>query len=170
MCYPIQWHSACACVGHSDAVCAHAGTLKAWCHILEHYGTLPLATVMAPAIRHATNGFGASECVFLFVYPVLGRITSSQETRTSPDLFLPKCDLLGCVQVPRGYHQELRSSHQPLPRHRCSLHAFRSSTLSRCVTCSNLPHITSTAHCMDNYRTSLIADDPNNQCGFALAS
>ena len=38
------------------------GTLKAWCHILETYGTLPLATVMAPAIRHATNGFGASEC------------------------------------------------------------------------------------------------------------
>eukprot|EP01044_Picomonas_judraskeda_P012476 COSAG03_NODE_1787_length_3522_cov_7.939819_4_plen_204_part_00 len=37
------------------------GTLKAWCHILANYGTLPLTTVMAPAIRHATNGFGASE-------------------------------------------------------------------------------------------------------------
>ena len=36
------------------------GTLKAWCHILERYGTLSLPTVMAPAIRHAANGFGAS--------------------------------------------------------------------------------------------------------------
>ena len=84
VCHPVQWHSARACVGHSDAVCAHAGTLKAWCHILEHYGTLPLATVMAPAIRHATNGFGASECVRLFVclFALCSRNTSSQETLT----------------------------------------------------------------------------------------
>jgi gamma-glutamyltranspeptidase/glutathione hydrolase len=33
------------------------GTLKAWCEVLERFGTLPLEAVMEPAIRHATRGF-----------------------------------------------------------------------------------------------------------------
>jgi gamma-glutamyltranspeptidase / glutathione hydrolase len=33
------------------------GALKAWCLTLERYGTLPLADVMEPAIRHAARGF-----------------------------------------------------------------------------------------------------------------
>lgn len=33
------------------------GTLAGWCHVLEHYGTMPLATVMGPAIRRAEEGF-----------------------------------------------------------------------------------------------------------------
>ncbi len=38
------------------AVCV-PGTLKGWCEALERFGTLPLADVMAPAIRHAAAGF-----------------------------------------------------------------------------------------------------------------
>jgi gamma-glutamyltranspeptidase/glutathione hydrolase len=41
--------------------------LKAWCHTLERYGTLPLAEVMAPAIRVAGRGFTVtpylSDCI-----------------------------------------------------------------------------------------------------------
>ncbi|WP_419897585.1 gamma-glutamyltransferase [Roseomonas sp. USHLN139] len=33
------------------------GTLKGWCEALERFGTLPLATVLEPAIRHARRGF-----------------------------------------------------------------------------------------------------------------
>ena len=33
------------------------GTLAGWCEMLERFGTLDLATVMQPAIRHAERGF-----------------------------------------------------------------------------------------------------------------
>jgi gamma-glutamyltranspeptidase/glutathione hydrolase len=33
------------------------GTLKGWCEALERFGTLKLAAVLEPAIRHAGNGF-----------------------------------------------------------------------------------------------------------------
>jgi gamma-glutamyltranspeptidase/glutathione hydrolase len=33
------------------------GTLSAWCEMLARFGTLPLEAVMAPAIRHAAQGF-----------------------------------------------------------------------------------------------------------------
>ena len=33
------------------------GTLRAWCELLERFGTADLATAMAPAIRHAERGF-----------------------------------------------------------------------------------------------------------------
>lgn len=43
------------------------GNLKAWCEMLERFGTLSLADVMEPAIRHATRGFTVtaylSECI-----------------------------------------------------------------------------------------------------------
>ncbi len=39
---------------------ATPGNLKAWCEILERFGTLPLADVAAPAIRHAENGYRAT--------------------------------------------------------------------------------------------------------------
>ena len=43
------------------------GTLAAWCEMLTRFGTLDLATVMAPAIRHAERGFRVtnylSECI-----------------------------------------------------------------------------------------------------------
>ncbi|MDP6667110.1 MAG: gamma-glutamyltransferase, partial [Dehalococcoidia bacterium] len=37
------------------------GTLKAWTEALERWGTIPLADVMGPAVRYATQGFRASE-------------------------------------------------------------------------------------------------------------
>src|ERR1700675_4037192 len=43
------------------------GSLKAWCETLQRFGTLPLADVMAPAIKHASRGFAATpylhECI-----------------------------------------------------------------------------------------------------------
>jgi len=43
------------------------GTLAAWCEMRERFGTLDLASVMAPAIRHAEHGFRVtgylSECI-----------------------------------------------------------------------------------------------------------
>jgi gamma-glutamyltranspeptidase/glutathione hydrolase len=58
-------------VGRVNAVgglsVATPGNLKAWCEILDRFGTLPLADVIAPAIRHAERGFRATpylaECV-----------------------------------------------------------------------------------------------------------
>jgi len=46
---------------------ATPGSLLAWCHALRHYGTMPLADVMQPAIRHAMRGFTVtpylSDCI-----------------------------------------------------------------------------------------------------------
>ncbi|MBP0466310.1 gamma-glutamyltransferase [Roseomonas sp. PWR1] len=58
-------------VGRANAVgglaVATPGNLKAWCEMLARFGTLPLADVMAPAIRHAERGYRATpylaECV-----------------------------------------------------------------------------------------------------------
>jgi len=51
-------------VGRVNAVgglsVATPGNLKAWCEILQRFGSLPLADVMAPAIRHAERGFRAT--------------------------------------------------------------------------------------------------------------
>ena len=57
--------------GRENAVGAKAiaapGSLRAWCEMLERYGTLSLADVMEPAIRHASRGFIVtpylSECI-----------------------------------------------------------------------------------------------------------
>ena len=46
---------------------AAPGNLAGWCEVLTRFGTLPLADVMEPAIRHATHGFRVTpylhECV-----------------------------------------------------------------------------------------------------------
>jgi gamma-glutamyltranspeptidase/glutathione hydrolase len=51
-------------VGRANAVgglsVAAPGNLKAWCEILARFGSMPLADVMAPAIRHAENGYRAT--------------------------------------------------------------------------------------------------------------
>src|SRR4051794_30823792 len=43
------------------------GSLKAWCETLTRFGTMPLADVMQPAIKHARRGFAATpylhECI-----------------------------------------------------------------------------------------------------------
>ena len=46
---------------------AAPGSLLAWCHALRRYGTMSLADVMQPAIRHAARGFTVtpylSDCI-----------------------------------------------------------------------------------------------------------
>jgi gamma-glutamyltranspeptidase / glutathione hydrolase len=46
---------------------ATAGSLKAWCETLRRFGTMSLADVMQPAIKHASRGFVATpylhECI-----------------------------------------------------------------------------------------------------------
>src|SRR4029077_2986072 len=46
---------------------ATPGSLLAWCHALRRYGTMSLADVMQPALRHATRGFSVtpylSDCI-----------------------------------------------------------------------------------------------------------
>jgi len=46
---------------------ATPGSLRAWCHALDSYGTMALADVMQPAIRHAARGFTVtpylSDCI-----------------------------------------------------------------------------------------------------------
>jgi len=46
---------------------AAPGSLRAWCLALGRYGTMPLADVMQPAIRHAAQGFSVtpylSDCI-----------------------------------------------------------------------------------------------------------
>jgi gamma-glutamyltranspeptidase/glutathione hydrolase len=43
------------------------GNLRAWCETLERFGSMPLADVMVPAIRHAARGFNVTpylaECI-----------------------------------------------------------------------------------------------------------
>ena len=43
------------------------GSLKAWCETLQRFGTMPLADVMQPAIKHAARGYAATpylhECI-----------------------------------------------------------------------------------------------------------
>ncbi|MEM8859215.1 MAG: gamma-glutamyltransferase [Chloroflexota bacterium] len=45
-------------LGH--LACGVPGTLKAWCELLENYGTLDLETVLQPAIQYAEDGFRAT--------------------------------------------------------------------------------------------------------------
>jgi gamma-glutamyltranspeptidase / glutathione hydrolase len=46
---------------------AAPGSLRAWCLALDRFGTMPLADVMQPAIRHAARGFAVtpylSDCI-----------------------------------------------------------------------------------------------------------
>lgn len=65
---------------------AAAGAVPGWCALLARFGTMPLADVMAPAIRHAAAGFR--------VTPYLAECTASFAGELAPDpglaaLFLP---------------------------------------------------------------------------------
>ena len=66
-----DWPAALETVGRANAVGASSvavpGNLLAWCAALERHGSLPLADVMAPAIRLAARGFAVTpylaECI-----------------------------------------------------------------------------------------------------------
>src|SRR5437899_5786428 len=55
---------------------ATPGSLRAWCHALDQYGTMSLADVMQPAIRHATRGVTVtpylSDCIESAAADLLG--------------------------------------------------------------------------------------------------
>lgn len=80
-------------VGNRNAVgpgaIASAGAVIGWCTLLERCGTMPLADVIEPAIRHAANGFR--------VTPYLAECTASlaAELRADPlmaGMFVPGDD------------------------------------------------------------------------------
>jgi gamma-glutamyltranspeptidase / glutathione hydrolase len=52
---------------HGPKAVAVPGSLKAWCETLQRFGTMNLADVMQPAIKHASRGFAATpylhECI-----------------------------------------------------------------------------------------------------------
>ncbi len=62
------------------------GALKAWCEVLDQFGTMTLADVMQPAIRYAENGFRASKHLCNLVDENAQLIRSFSETRR---IFMP---------------------------------------------------------------------------------
>lgn len=90
-------------VGRTNAVgglaVATPGNLKAWCEILDRFGSLPLADVMAPAIRHAERGFRAT--------PYLAECAGE----AAPDML--KDPAIAALYVPDG--MKLRAGHRIVP-------------------------------------------------------
>ena len=62
---PLPGAAALETVGDLNAVgaqaVASAGAVIGWCTLLDRYGTMPLADVMAPAIRYAARGFRVTQ-------------------------------------------------------------------------------------------------------------
>ena len=75
---------------------ATPGNLKAWCEMLARFGSFPLADVMAPAIRHAENGYRAT--------PYLAECAGE----AAPDLV--KDPAIAALYVPDG--QKLKPGHR----------------------------------------------------------
>ena len=59
---------------------AVGGTLKGWAHAVERYGRLPLAEVVAPAVRFAREGFRATPYLCSFIEKDLDFIRRYPET------------------------------------------------------------------------------------------
>jgi gamma-glutamyltranspeptidase/glutathione hydrolase len=76
--------------GRENAIGAKAvavpGTLKGWCETLARFGTLPLADVMAPAIRHAAHGFAVTPYLAECIAEVAGDLARDPEIAR---LYLP---------------------------------------------------------------------------------
>jgi gamma-glutamyltranspeptidase/glutathione hydrolase len=70
------------------------GALRAWCHTLGRYGTLPLADVLEPAIRHAARGWIAT--------PYLSDAIGDCAADLSADAGLAATFLPGGAPVPPG--------------------------------------------------------------------
>src|SRR5690606_18400146 len=65
---------------------ATPGTLRGWCDALEHFGRLPLADVMEPAIRHARRGFAVTPYLAACVREAAADLANDREIA---DLYLP---------------------------------------------------------------------------------
>ncbi len=76
--------------GRENAIGAKAvaapGALKGWCETLARFGTLPLADVMAPAIRHAARGFAVTPYLAECIAEVAGDLARDPEIAR---LYLP---------------------------------------------------------------------------------
>ncbi len=59
------------------------GCVDGWCLLHERFGRLPLAEVLAPAIRHAEEGFPAS-LLLAFVAPMVADVPGVDEWATRP--------------------------------------------------------------------------------------
>jgi gamma-glutamyltranspeptidase/glutathione hydrolase len=59
------------------------GCVDGWCMLHGRYGRLPLDIVLAPAIRHAEDGFPAS-LLLAFVAPLVARVPGVDEWATRP--------------------------------------------------------------------------------------
>lgn len=92
------------------------GNLKAWCETLERFGTLPLETVMEPAIRHAARGFRVTNYLASCIEEI------SDDMKLDPAIaavFLPGGKPLaeGALLVQADYAQTLREIAQKGPDH-----------------------------------------------------
>ncbi|WP_430436633.1 gamma-glutamyltransferase [Oceanibaculum nanhaiense] len=92
------------------------GNLKAWCETLERFGSLPLDTVMEPAIRHAARGFRVTNYLASCIDEI------SDDLKLDPAIaaiFLPGGKPLaeGALLVQRDYAQTLREIAEKGPDH-----------------------------------------------------
>ncbi|MFO7481516.1 gamma-glutamyltransferase, partial [Oceanibaculum nanhaiense] len=92
------------------------GNLKAWCETLERFGSLPLDTVMEPAIRHAARGFRVTNYLASCIEEI------SDDLKLDPAIaaiFLPGGTPLeeGALLVQADYAQTLREIAQKGPDH-----------------------------------------------------
>lgn len=65
---------------------ATPGSLRGWCDALERFGTLPLADVMEPAIRHARRGFAVTSYLSACIAEAAEELAQDPELKR---LYLP---------------------------------------------------------------------------------
>ena len=92
------------------------GNLKAWCETLERFGSLPLETVMEPAIRHAARGFRVTNYLASCIDEI------SDDLKLDPAIaaiFLPGGKPLaeGALLVQADYARTLREIAEKGPDH-----------------------------------------------------
>ena len=76
------------------AAVATPGAVAGWCALLDRFGTMPLADVVAPAIRHAAQGFRAT--------PYLSECTGSFASELARDPGLARLFLPGGAPIRAG--------------------------------------------------------------------
>lgn len=84
------------------------GNLKAWCEVLERFGTLDLPTVLEPAIRHARRGFRVTPYLAACIAETAADLALDAEIAR---LFLPGGELLaaGDLLVQNDYAATLEA-------------------------------------------------------------
>jgi len=83
------------------------GALKGWAHAVARYGRLPLARLLQPAIRHAADGFPASEYLIFMIADGREALTRFP---ASAEVFLPggRLPTVGQTIVRADYARTLR--------------------------------------------------------------